>query len=431
MLRGLLGGVAVSIGLPALEVFLNRNGNAYAGGDALPKRFGIFFWGNGMLPDRWVPTTTGPGWTPSPTLAPLAMVKQHISVISGLKVATGNTDPHGSGPVGMLSGAPFPPNDHSTFAEPSIDQVIAKAIGQETRFASLELAVQPGGNGLSYNGPHSTNPPESSPAALFNRIFIDGFVLPGTTPMPDPRLPLRTSILDATMEDAMGLQMVLGSADKARLEQHLDGIRALEKRIEKLQQNPPSLVACSVPQKPLDMYPDIEGRPPLADISRAMVDILVMALACDQTRVFSDWFSTPVNNMLFPGATAGHHQLTHDEPGDQPQVFSILLYIMTEFAYLVQALAALPEGDSTLLNHCAILATSDTSYAKAHSIEDYPILIAGTGNGTLVPGIHYRSPASENTSKVLLTLARAMGLTLDSYGKAEGLVTSSLSAIEV
>src|SRR5690349_8628631 len=265
MLRGMMGGTAIAIGLPALEIFLNGNGTAYAGGDALPKRFGIFFWGNGMLPDRWVPAGSGPTWSLSPTLAPLSAVKNDVSVISGMKVYTGNSVPHGSGPVGMLSGAPFAPNEVETFAEPTIDQVIAGAVGQDTRFKSLEIAAEPGGRSLSFNGPHSNNPPESSPAAFFKRVFVDGFVMPGSTPMPDPRLPLRRSILDGVMEEAEGLQMVLGSTDKARLEQHLDGVRSLEKQLEKLEQNPPSLAACAVPGKPLDSYPDKDGRPPLSE----------------------------------------------------------------------------------------------------------------------------------------------------------------------
>ncbi len=431
MLRGLLGGAAVAIGLPALEIFLNDSGTAYAGDSSFPKRFGIFFWGNGNLPDRWVPGGTGPDWELTEQLAPLAAVKEHITVVSGMKVNTGNSVPHGSGPVGMLSGAPFPPGDESTFALPSIDQVIAAAIGGETRFRSLELGVQPGGQGFSYNGPHSVNPPETSPAALFNRIFGPGFVLPGTNATPDPRLDLRRSVLDVVKGDAERLQDRLGSSDKARLEQHLEGVRGLEKQIQKMQENPPSLAACAIPGEPAPAYPDVDGRPPLSEISRVMSDILVMALACDQTRVFSDWFSTPVNNMLYPDATAGHHQLTHDEPDPQPQVHSIVLYTMTELAYLIGALAAVTEGEGTLLEHTGLLITSDVSYGRAHSIEEYPILIAGSANGALQKGIHYRSPASENTSKVLLTLARAMGLSLDSYGEGSGQVTSSLSAIEV
>lgn len=431
LLRGMLGGAAVAVGLPALEIFLNDNGTAYAGDSSFPKRFGIFFWGNGNLPEKWVPAGEGPGWELTEQLAPLADVKQYITVVSGMKVMTGNTVPHGSGPVGMLSGAPFPPGDESTFALPSIDQVIAQAIGGETRFKSLEVGVQPGGESRSYNGPHSMNPPETSPAALFNRIFGAGFVLPGTNATPDPRLDLRRSVLDVVKDDAKRLQDRLGSADRARLEQHLEGVRGLEKQIKKMQENPPSLAACAVPGQPEPEYPEVDGRPPLSEISRVISDILVMALACDQTRVFSDWFSTPVNNMLYPNTTAGHHQLTHDEPDPQPQVHGIVLYTMTELAYLVAALAAVQEGEGTLLDHTALLITSDVSYARAHSIEEYPILIAGTANGALQQGIHYRSPASENTSKVLLTLARVMGLPLDSYGEGAGKVTSGLSAIEV
>lgn len=431
MLRGILGGAAVAIGLPALDIFLNENGTAYAGDSAFPKRFGMFFWGNGNLPERWTPSGSGPDWEPSEQLAPLAAFKEHITVVSGMKVMTGNSVPHGSGPVGMLSGAPYPAGDETTFAAPSIDQVIAATIGGETRFRSLELGVQPGVLGFSYNGPHSVNPPETSPAGLFKRIFGPGFVLPGTNATPDPRLALRQSVLDAVKDDATRLQKRLGASDKARLEQHLEGVRGLEKQIQKMQENPPSLAACAVPAEPLADYPDVDGRPRMSEISRAMSDILVMTLACDQTRVVSDWFSQPVGDVLYPNATMGHHQLTHEEPDPQPQVHSIVLYTMTELAYLIGALSAVKEGDGTLLDHMALFITSDVSYGRGHSIEEYPILIAGSANGALKTGIHYRSPASENTSKVLLTLARAMGLSLDSYGQGPGEVTSSLSAIEV
>lgn len=431
VLRGMLAGAAVSVGLPVLDIFLNDSGTAYANGDAFPKRFGIFFWGNGNLPDFWVPKGNGPDWELSPTLAPLKDVKDAISIVTGMKVYTGGNVPHISGPVGLLTGAPFPEGKIDTFAEPSIDQVIAKAIGQDTRFPSLEVAVQPGGAGYSYNGPYNLNPPESSPFKVFDRLFGNGFVAPGTMAEPDPRLGLRRSVLDAVSEDAKRLQSKLGSVDKQRLDQHLEGIKKLETQLQKLEENPPSLAACKVPKQPEADYPDIDGRPQLSVISRVMSDILVMALACDQTRVFSDWFTTSVNNVLFKGAPAGHHQLTHDEPGDQPQVHAILLQIMEELAYLLSALRAVPEGDGTLLDHCAILATTDCSYGKAHSVEEYPILIAGSAGGALKQGIHYRSVASENTSKVGLTLCRAMGLNLDKFGKDAGEVNTGLSAIEV
>lgn len=432
LLRGMLGGVAVSIGLPALEVFLNTNQNAYATGTGFPRRFGIFFWGNGILePGVWVPPDTGAGWTPAELLAPLAPVRDDVTVVSGLNVYTPNVVPHGSGPAGLLSGAGLViRGDHNTFAGPSLDQIIAEQIGGDTRFRSLEFGAAPGG-GLSYNGPDSQNPPEVTPYALFERVFGAGFRAPGETTEVDPTLALRRSILDAVMDDATRLQGRLGANDRARLEQHLDGVRDLELRLARLQEDPPQLAACMRPGEPLTSYPDIDGRPQLAAANRAMCDILAMALACDQTRVFSNWFSSPVNNLLFDGASAGHHQLTHDEPGDQPQVYAITTAIMHEFAYLVQALKNVQEGDGTLLDSCVVLGTSDVSTARSHSLDDYPVLLAGTAQGYFQKGVHYRAPGGDNASKIGLSLIRSMGISLPEFGSDEGRVSESLTAVEV
>jgi hypothetical protein len=428
VLRGLLGGGLVTIGLPFLEAFNRR---ASAAPDSFPKRFGMFYWGNGMLPEFWVPKSTGTTYELSPTLAPLAKHKPKISVVTGMKVPIVNAVPHFSGPIGFFSGSPPLAGDNEAFAAPTIDQVIANAIGGDSRFRSLEVGVAPDAVGLSYNGPHSLNPAESSPAALFQRVFGPEFVMPGGEAKPNPTLALRKSVLDAVTDDAKSLQGILGATDKTRLEQHLDGVRALEKRIQKLQESPPKLDACKLPMEPKPEYPSVDGRPPLSEISRVMSDLIAMSLACDQTRVFSLWFSQPVTNVLFQGAPAGHHQLTHDEASPQPEVAKILLQIMTELAYFLDALDAVPEGEGTLLDHCGILATSDVSYGRQHLLDDYPIVIAGSANGALKTGLHYRSPANENTSKVTLTLARAMGMTLDSFGTAEAKATDGLSAIEV
>jgi hypothetical protein len=156
-----------------------------------------------------------------------------------------------------------------------------------------------------------------------------------------------------------------------------------------------------------------------------------MALACDQTRDFSLRLTSGVSNILFPGAPYGPHQLTHDEVSPQPEVAKILLQIMTELNYFLKAFDSVAEGTSTLLDHCAILATTDCSYGRQHLLDEYPLIVAGSANGALKPGLHYRSPSQENTSRLMLTLARAMGLTLDSFGTAEGRSDSGLSAIEV
>jgi hypothetical protein len=433
MLRGLLGGAAVGVSLPLLDVFLNDHGTALADGGALPRRFGIFFWGNGNLPDRFTPTITGPDWELTEQLTPLADVKSLITIVSGMGVKTGNDVAHSSGAAGIFSGASIDLTQGETFRLPSVDQMIANELGDATRFKSIETALTEGTaeKTWSFSGPNIRNPAESSPRALYERLFGEGFRLPGDEPIIDPTVGLRRSVLDAVMGDASRLRTRLGTRDRQRIDQHFEGIRSLERKLQRLEEDPPNLAACMRPGMPEDAYPDIEGRPQLQAVNRAMVDILAMTLACDQTRIFSHWFSHSVSNILFPSAPYGHHQLTHDEPGDQPEVHEIDLYIMTELAYMIQAFASVTEGDGTLLDNCAILATSDCSLGRQHRLENYPIILAGNAGGRIVQGTHYQSPSSENASKVLLSLVRAMGIPAPSFGMDAGRVTDGLGAIEV
>jgi len=430
----MLGGSLVTLGLPALEIFLNEHGTAYAEdgpSGAFPRRFGLFFWGNGMLPPRWNPEQDGDTWELSEQLQPLASVKDYVSVVTGTRVGIPNTKPHLSGAAGILTGVPLVnPYDNFTFGGASVDQIIAAKTGELTRFPSIEFGAEPG-DGLSYNGPNSKNPPETSPLALFERIFGGSFQLPGEGPIVDPTLALRRSILDAVLEDVKRLQLEVGAQDKVRLEQHLEGIRGLEKRLARMQEDPPNMEACAYPTQPEAEYPEIEGRPQLHEKNKVMSDIIAMALACDQTRVFSNFFTYPVSNHLFPEATAGHHQLTHDEPGDQPEVNKITIHCVQALAYQIEALKNIQEGSATLLDSCMVLGTSDTSEGKVHSTDDYPLVLAGGCGGKIKTNYHYRSLGAENSSKVMLSICRAMGLDLPSYGAEGGYTTDGLSEIEV
>lgn len=429
-LRGVLGGATLAMGLPPLEAFFNNNGTAYAIDGAFPKRFGLFFWGNGILPERWIPTDTGDQWTLSEQLQPLAGIKSDVTVLTGFEVKTGNPVPHGSGPPGVLTGdAPLIRGDSSTFSGPSLDQQIAAAIGGETRFRSLEVGVVPGVRGLSHSGPDNINPAESDPVALFERLFGVEFRAPGEAPIIDPKLSWRRSVLDSVMSDANSLKRRLGSKDKQRLDQHFDAVRDLELRIARLQEDPPNLAACARPMAPAAL-PDIDGRPQLSARARVMSDLITMAFACDLTRVLSFWYSAPVSNALFPNAGAGHHQLTHDEPGGQPQVNQIVISIMEDFAYLISSLRAIPEGDATLLDNSVVLATTDVSYGRTHQIDEYPIVLAGSACGALKTGFHYRSETQENTSLISLSLLRAMGVQVAEFGVGPGNVKDGLSLLE-
>lgn len=430
ILRGLLaGGAAVTVGLPGLDLFLSDNGDAQADGGAIPPRFGLFFWGNGVHPDAWVPAGTGPDWTPSPQLEPIAHLRELFTIVSGCDVKVPNLYPHGSGEKGILSGAPVKVvGEVETFAAPTIDQIIAAEIGGETRFGSIEFGAE--GGALSHTGPNSPNPTENSPHALFERIFGGGFRAPGENTDPDPRIALRRSVLDAVLADADAISRRLGARDRQRLEAHFEGIRTIERRLARLEADPPQRLACMRPEGPSGAFDPVEGRAQVSRKNRVMCDIIAMALACDQTRVFSNFITQPVNNILFEGATAGHHQLTHDEPGEQPQVHTIVRHLVGEFGYLLEALNGIPEGDGTVLDNCAILGTSEISYGRTHSLDEFPILVAGRAGGTLRTGLHYRSPGQENASKVHVTLMRALGITTAGFGADEGFADESIGALE-
>jgi hypothetical protein len=330
-------------------------------------------------------------------------------------------------------GAPFA----STFSKPSIDQVAAGHLKGNARFRSLELGISrrvTTGEGstlryVSHNGPDNPNPPEYSPRAVFNRLFGTGFTAPGQQqPVADPRLALRRSVLDVVLADATALQSKLGVADRQRLDQHMTSIRTLENQIRTIEQQaapPPS--ACRAPTSPTD--PASERLTELTDV---MAGLLAMALACDQTRVFSIQFSGSVGGTVYSevGATREHHGLTHDEAGDQPTCNAINQFIVRKFATFCERLQGTIEGDGNVLDRCAILASSDTAEGQAHSLRDYPILVAGRAGGALrYPGVHYRSATRENTSKVLLTLLQSVGMPLTAFGNGGGYTTETLSAI--
>jgi hypothetical protein len=452
VLRGALGGVGIGVALPPLEAMFDGNGLAYADGTAIPKRLGIFFWGDGVKPDRWVPTNTGSAWTSSPALLPLetAGVKDYVNVVSGTLITSGDERGHHAGTVGILSGAPMvsqPANGapyRSTFSKPSIDQVAAAVIGTQSRYKSIEVGISTRVNGnegttlkyLSHNGPDSPNPPEYDPAKLFDRIFGTGFVPPGapTTPVADATLGYRKSVLDVVLGDLDRLKTRAGAADRRRLDQHATGIRSIESRISASMTMPVMTSAsCKLPTKPMS-FPDQAGKEQLEPKTKAFSDLLAIALACNQTRVFSMMFTGSVAGTVFwpVGLTGGHHDLTHNEPGTQPQVQQSTVYTMQMFAVLLNALKAVPEGAGNVLDNCAILASSDTSDGRYHNVRDYPILVAGKGGGFLkYPGVHYRSPTgSESTSTSLLTVLRAAGTGLNQVGAGGGLTTVSCSGIE-
>jgi hypothetical protein len=420
----------VTLALPMFEAWSGRGPRARAEG-VFPRRFGLFYWGNGIVPSHWVPASVGEGWTPSPLLAPLSAVRDDITVVSGLEVMVPNVVPHYSGAAGLLTGAPAVVRDGvRAFGAASVDQRIAAEIGGATRYRSIEAGVL-AKLGVSFSSAAQRNPPQTAPAALFERLFGSGFRLPGEVPTFDPSLASRRSVLDAVLAEAAELSPALSAHDRTRLEAHLASVREIELRIASAEREPPELAACSRP--PMVDVPavDAEGRAVIRERSRAIADLLVMALACDQTRVVSFTFSDPIADDLYPDTDGGHHQLTHDEGGDQPQVRSIIEYVMGELAYFVGKLGEVREGDGRLLDNVALLATSDVSLGRTHSHADFPLLFAGSAGGRLRTGLHHRSASQESASHLVLSLMRAVGVQAASYGEVEAQVSTGLTEIEV
>jgi hypothetical protein len=443
-LRGALGGgTLLSLPLPSLEAMFNFHGDALAQGQALPKRFGIWFWGNGIRRSQWVPDGEGFNWTARTEMAPLtreAALKPYISPVSGTEIKTA-THPHHSGMAGIFTGQRYYELGRvrdtiaSTFAAPSIDQVMADFWAAnpatQTPFRSLEVGVcrfwgtDEGTTfqHLSHNGPNNVNPSEYSAYRLYQRLF-------GQTSSAQVDT-ARLSVMDAVRNDINSLKQKVSQEDKRRLDQHFESIRSIELRLMSL----PS--ECQTPSAPQRSIPDIMGQEQIEAKNMIMSDLVAMALACDLTRVFSVLFSTAGAGTRYwmVGAQNSLHQIAHDERATgselQPTVHAATTFKMEQLAYFLNRLRQTPDGAGNLLDSSGILCTTELSEGYTHSNDEFPIVLAGKAGGALKGGYHYRSPNKENTSKLLLTLLRALGDPRPSFGVDAGEATDVISDLLV
>lgn len=433
VLRGMLGGAAVAVGVPLLDVFLDDSGRAMAQGTPLPTRFGTWFWGCGVNPDRWIPERDGAGYPLSPELAALADVRGLVSVLSGFDVVLDGTPntPHVSGVVGHLTGTA--PAGEFDVPAPTLDTLVAAHVGSATRFRSIEVSASGVSSSYSLLGAGVTNPSETSPTALYQRLFGPDFHDPRDADfVPDPRLTLRQSVLSAVRDDRVRLEEGLGASDRRRLDQYFTSLRQLERQLDVLAAGPPDLAAC---KRPTPVRSDRVGSEigVVRKTHRTMVELLALALACDQTRVFNVMFSHGLSQLRVAGTNVAHHQLTHDEPidhalGYQPEATGFVLQSMEAWAELVGILRDVPEGDGTLLDNCLVLAHSETSFAKTHDVTRLPLMLAGGAGGRVRPGIHVRG-GSEPATRVALTVQQVMGLPVERFGTRSMAVTSGVGEL--
>lgn len=428
VLRGVVAGGAVTLGLPLLDCFLNENGTAMAatlGGTRVPLRFGTWFWGCGMIPNRWVPKRDGADYDLPPQLAPIKDVQQHVTVLSGFDVALGaqSNEPHISGNIGLRTAAPQ--TDWQKIAAPTLDVLIADAIGSGTVFRAVNLSAD-GNPRTTYSYRSATAMNAATPTAyeLYQQLFGPGFRDPNAaTFTPDPNIMVNRSVLSGVGEARRKLLRQVGAADRARLDQYFTSVREIEAKLALQLQKPAPAEACAVPTAAPKQF---AAGTDLTDIDTRrsnhlmMAQLLAMALACNQTRVFNLVLTNAANDLHRAGNATGYHQTTHEELidrslGYQPTVDALATVNMEIWTEFVKTLAAVKEGPGTLLDNTLVFAHSDVSYAKNHEVGGIPMMIAGTAGGRVKAGIHLRGNG-EPTSRVGLTVMQAMGLSIDAWG---------------
>ncbi|HEY2903677.1 MAG TPA: DUF1552 domain-containing protein [Polyangia bacterium] len=424
-----------------LAGMLNGNGTAYAAGAAMPVRFGVWFFGNGIIPNRWVPARVGvaANWDLSEELLPLQALKPYMSVVTGLTIKVPNNAPHSSMPSAALSGTQV---GSGGMQSPSIDQLIAKAVDTPSLLFHNGLHVGNSNHngataldrGISYTMANSPNPPNYSPAALYKQLVQ--FATTGGMPKPvDPELLNRKMVLDAVLADANALHAKLGKDDQMRLDLHLTGLNQLQQQV----------LAAEMP-KATGMIVDPDKAYPTRgsdndNLSRkrgqAFADLLVFAMASDLTRVFSFLFSAPASHGAYVdcGLDSGSFHEDYGHRNSQKGVAYAttgfnngVRFAMSNLADILSRMKETPDGAGNLLDNSCVYTTSCVSESQTHSGVDFPILVAGKAGGKIKGDQHIRV-LDDNVSKVPFTLLNAMGGAATSFGTAEGQVTTGISAL--
>lgn len=394
VLRGLLNGGAVTVGLPLLNCFLNNNGNAYADGTPLPVRYGTWLWGLGMSKNVFVPKITGAGYDLPEELVALKNVRDQVNLYTNLTAyRDGAFFCHFTGWMVFRSGT-SPTVGNQAPAE-TLDVIVANQIGRTTRFKNLTAtATGDVRTVVSYENANTPNSPEFSPLNFYQRLFGPDFQDPNAPSFsPSPLIMARKSALSAVTDQIKGLERKVGVEDRQRLDQYFTGLRHLEQQFDHQLTKPEPRAACVVPKAPKE-DPKLGNEASLvAERHKMMTDLLVMAVACDQTRVFNMAYSQSAAATSRVGYDKPHHTASHEEPVDQqlgyqPQTSWFIRRSMESWAYFVEAFAKVREGDGTLLDNVLIYASTDQSLARVHSIENQPMFTAGRAGGRVKTGLH-------------------------------------------
>jgi hypothetical protein len=424
--RTFLRGMGASVALPLLEAMVPAF-TATAKTPAKPQlRFGAVYIPHGKIMKQWTPATAGTGFEFTPILKPLEPFRDQLVVVSNLY--RGGENDHAVACAAWLSGAVAKRTEGQDFRlGTTIDQIVAKEIGQETVFPSLELATEDftgyvGGcspgyscaymNTLAWATPTTPLPTEINPRVVFERLLGR----PGTSAQRLARMQKSRSILDSIREDANDLQRVIGSHDRARLGQYFDDIREIERRIERTEaQNTAHVTNVDAP---IGIPESFEEHVAL------LFDLLTVAYQADLTRVFSFMMAREASGKTYPqiGLTDTHHALSHhgEKPAKIAEHAKLNVYHVGHFARFVEKLRSTPDGDGSLLDHSLIVYGSGMSNGNAHSAGPLPLVAIGgpVGKGDR----HIQTAERTPLGNVWVSVAEKFGCPVDTVGQSNGRV---------
>ena len=436
VLRGLMGGAAVSVALPYLDCFLNTNGTALADGAALPVVFANWFQGLGFTPGTWEPKTQGFNYENNFRLKPLDPFKDKITIFSGLRAySDGNVVvPHGTGPQVCLAGGIPKKNE----AFPTVDIIVADAIGTHTRFRTLDVRCDGRTETFSRRSASSSNPAEISPVALYGRIFGPEFLDPNRPDFkPDPSVIARKSVLSGVSENRASWMRQLGAADKARLDEYFTSLRQLEQQLDLQLQAPEPMPSCRAPTATAEDGPRTSDMTDVRRHHRLFADLLAHAVACNQTNVLGVSLSGGAggSGIRRAGSSMTFHVLTHEEQVDpklgyQPTVGWFQQQVVEAMFEFLTTFDKFKEGPNSLLDRSLIMYSTDNGDAKSHSQLNMPLMLMGGAGGRIKQGQHIVA-GGQTVSRVGLTVQRIMGLPITTWGTESNMTSSPFTEIMV
>lgn len=456
--RTMLRGLGVTMALPLLDVMLPARGLAQlagaaetgagaAAGGALPVRMAMFFIPNGVNIPHWTPASEGAIAELPPTLASLAKVKDNLTVLSGL--ALDNAKAKGDGPgdharsaAAFLTGAhPYKTAGSNIKVGVSVDQVAAQKFAGRTKLPSLELGLdrtQTAGNcdsgyscayvsNISWRAADSPMPKEVDPAAVFDRLFGANSEHLSSEARAKRQL-FRKSVLDYVNDDAKRLSRSLGASDRRKMDEFSTSVREIERRLEFNRQQEEQ-IANEAKELGVERPESMPGN--MTDHMRLMADMLALSFQMDLTRISTFMVARDGSDRSYGwlGVNEGHHTLSHHgkNPDKIEQIRKIDRYHVEQYAYFLEKLQSIKEGDGTLLDNCMVMMGSGIGDGDRHNHDELPVLLAGKGGGAITPGRHLRYSRDTPLCNLYQSMLGAMGVECDRFGDS----TSALKNLKV